>query len=105
MSEDVRFNPIIICHFLPLEVDHAFSRWEDRGRKGQGGGEDEEGRVATFWQECDYCFTFCLLCHIVQTKNFHINHHLALVDLKTFVRIIIIAVQLVELAVASEILN
>ena len=49
VSEDVRFNFIIICHLIPLEADHAFSRWEDRGRKVQGGGEDEEGRVPTFW--------------------------------------------------------
>ena len=58
VSEDVRFISIIICHFIPLEAGHAFSRWEDREKKGQGGGEDKEGRVATFWQECDYCFTF-----------------------------------------------
>ena len=50
VSEDVRFNHMIICHFIPLEAGHAFSRWEDREKKGQGGGEDEEGRVATFWQ-------------------------------------------------------
>ena len=95
-----RRKNIIICHFLPLEADHAFSRWEDIGRQGQGGGEDEEGKVATFWQECDYCFTFHLFCHIVQAKNFHRKE-----IIKSFVRIMIIAVQLIELVVASEITN